>query len=291
VHAVRDARGNVVGWRTQGGTVRQTITYDAWGKPTVSGLSSLTLAWKGLHWESGSAHGGGSQGLYYMRARWYDPELGRFLSEDPVGIQGGLNLYAFGGNDPINATDPTGQRALTFDERSRMSPICEYIDCGSIDVYDLGWKDISRNTYQDWVDHGGLVGNAMPHGTGLTLGHTIRIALERDDSRFDEVLAHELTHVWQNEGGSAVGGFVVGLGQAIRYQASRVGLARDPYNIDEVTGMYGSLFQAISSGNYHFNRFGSEQQGEIVAACIVLRQKPACAVPGYPFTGSAWRSR
>ena len=47
-------------------------------------------------------------GLYYMRARYYDPALGRFLSEDPIGIDGGLNLYAYAGNDPTNRSDPSG---------------------------------------------------------------------------------------------------------------------------------------------------------------------------------------
>jgi RHS repeat-associated protein len=47
-------------------------------------------------------------GLYYNRARYYDPQLGRFLSEDPAGIGGGLNLYAYAGNDPVNGRDPNG---------------------------------------------------------------------------------------------------------------------------------------------------------------------------------------
>jgi RHS repeat-associated protein len=46
--------------------------------------------------------------LYYNRARYYDPQLGRFLSEDPIGIAGGINLYAYSGNDPVNNADPTG---------------------------------------------------------------------------------------------------------------------------------------------------------------------------------------
>ncbi len=46
--------------------------------------------------------------LYYMRARYYDPEVGRFLSEDPIGIAGGLNLYAYANNDPVNRRDPFG---------------------------------------------------------------------------------------------------------------------------------------------------------------------------------------
>ena len=50
-------------------------------------------------------------GIYYNRARYYDPQLGRFLSEDPIGIAGGLNLYAYAGNDPVSVSDPTGTSA------------------------------------------------------------------------------------------------------------------------------------------------------------------------------------
>ena len=47
-------------------------------------------------------------GLYYNRARYYDPQLGRFISEDPIGLEGGINAYAYAGNDPVNGTDPFG---------------------------------------------------------------------------------------------------------------------------------------------------------------------------------------
>ncbi len=47
-------------------------------------------------------------GLYYYRARYYDPALGRFLSEDPIGLEGGINPYAYVGNDPVNNRDPSG---------------------------------------------------------------------------------------------------------------------------------------------------------------------------------------
>ncbi len=47
-------------------------------------------------------------GLVQFRARWYDPSTGRWLSKDPILLEGGLNLYAFCGNDPVNFTDPLG---------------------------------------------------------------------------------------------------------------------------------------------------------------------------------------
>jgi RHS repeat-associated protein len=43
------------------------------------------------------------------RARYYDPTIGRFVSEDPVGFWGGLNFYAYVLNDPAGLTDPMGE--------------------------------------------------------------------------------------------------------------------------------------------------------------------------------------
>jgi RHS repeat-associated protein len=47
-------------------------------------------------------------GLSYMRNRYYDPQTGRFTQEDPIGLAGGLNLYGFGGGDPVTYSDPFG---------------------------------------------------------------------------------------------------------------------------------------------------------------------------------------
>ena len=47
-------------------------------------------------------------GLQYNRARWYDGQVGRFVSEDPIGLVGGVNQFAYVGDNPQNGVDPSG---------------------------------------------------------------------------------------------------------------------------------------------------------------------------------------
>lgn len=49
-------------------------------------------------------------GLYYYRARYYHPGMGRFISEDPIGLRGGLNAYAYVQGNPLKFTDPFGEQ-------------------------------------------------------------------------------------------------------------------------------------------------------------------------------------
>ena len=54
---------------------------------------------------------GAETGLHYNWNRYYDPDIGRYLSPDPIGLEGGLNLYAYVNNDPVNWVDPEGLNA------------------------------------------------------------------------------------------------------------------------------------------------------------------------------------
>lgn len=98
--------GNLTGIMANTTSLQQYTQYSAWGQILQRNINTLAdtnrLGWKGLMYE------GDSTRLYYARNRWYDPATGRFVSEDPLGIAGGLNLYTFAGNDPINGEDPSG---------------------------------------------------------------------------------------------------------------------------------------------------------------------------------------
>ena len=73
--------------------------------PQVIDAKSLAeaLAWRGRRSDP--------TGLYWLGARYYDPEHGRFISPDPLGHEATLDLYSFADGDPVNYFDPDGRCA------------------------------------------------------------------------------------------------------------------------------------------------------------------------------------
>ena len=53
-------------------------------------------------------------GLHYNMFRYYDPDTGRYITADPVGLNGGLNLFAYAGGDPVNAIDLDGKNPIAI---------------------------------------------------------------------------------------------------------------------------------------------------------------------------------
>ncbi len=100
-----DGLGSIVKETDQTGAVTNTLRYDAWGNIEAGVRDGF--AFTGREWDP-------EIGLYYYRARYYDPGAGRFISEDPIGFGGGdANFYAYVGSNPSTWIDPAGLQQLT----------------------------------------------------------------------------------------------------------------------------------------------------------------------------------
>jgi RHS repeat-associated protein len=88
--------------------------YDPFGKATVNndldgdGMKlTLNQRFPGQYYDAES-------GLHYNYHRYYDPETGRYITSDPIGLDGGLNTYGYVGGNPIKHFDPNGLWSLTI---------------------------------------------------------------------------------------------------------------------------------------------------------------------------------
>jgi RHS repeat-associated protein len=109
-YAVKDLQNTVIALTDSNGAVVETYECDAYGRTRVFSAAGkeLTVSAYGNRYCFQGREIDWSTGLYYFRARWYNPEVGRWLAKDPIGIAGGLNLYEFCGSNPANFIDPFG---------------------------------------------------------------------------------------------------------------------------------------------------------------------------------------
>jgi RHS repeat-associated protein len=139
--------GSIV--RTTDASSAPTLTreYDPWGNP-LQGSTTSGYAFTGREWDS-------EAGVYYYRARYYDPRLARFASVDPIGFAGGNNSYAYVLNHPSGHTDSSGlqvdavynsangklcisdrdtEKSITIDAESGGKPYGDPIPGGSYEI-------------------------------------------------------------------------------------------------------------------------------------------------------------
>lgn len=99
IYLADDMDSTVALTSTTGATEVQYI-YGPFGATTIGGDTTNSYTYTGREMDD--------IGVDYYRARYYNPGTGRFLSEDPKGLRGGINRYVYAGNDPINFRDPFG---------------------------------------------------------------------------------------------------------------------------------------------------------------------------------------
>ena len=110
-----NGHGDVVQTVDEAGTVQNQYDYDIWGNPVLTvETTENAIRYSGEFMDS-------ETGLYYLRARYYDPYVGRFTTEDSNWGEDtnplNLNLYTYCENDPIRYTDPSGHAVTEWDKQ------------------------------------------------------------------------------------------------------------------------------------------------------------------------------
>jgi RHS repeat-associated protein len=96
-----DALGSAIALADSTGTLQSQYSFDPFGNTTVNGgPTTNSFAYTGRELDA--------TGLYFSRARYYDPQIERFISEDPLKLIAGVNSFAYVLNNPTNLVDPLG---------------------------------------------------------------------------------------------------------------------------------------------------------------------------------------
>lgn len=133
-----DANGNIIAlWDGQTGEVAARYDYDPFGN-TVRATGDAAEV---NPFRFSTKYQDAETGLYYYGYRYYSPEMGRWLNRDPIGEQGGVNLYGMVENDPVNWWDYLG---LWMGNR------------GQQDLIEELWKDIGEDPpcHEPWYQAG-----------------------------------------------------------------------------------------------------------------------------------------
>jgi RHS repeat-associated protein len=148
-----DGLGSLTATTNAAGATTSAVRYDAWGNVEMGSPSPYGFTGREPDAETGFG---------YYRARYYDPHLGRFISEDPIEFEAEVNFYAYARNSPIRYVDPTGTIIWHVNEddrqvggvfppgstgiaQPRVEPRCEEV-CGKFNLVFHIYATITQRT-------------------------------------------------------------------------------------------------------------------------------------------------
>ena len=138
-HYGHDANGNVTVVLDTNGTLAAAYEYSPYGELLrKEGPRAASNPWR-----FSSKYADDETGLVYYGLRYYSPRIGRFINQDPIGESGGLNLYAFVRNSPVNAIDilglSCGWQVVGYQEYSYEMDKPNYMPFGTAPRPIMGW--------------------------------------------------------------------------------------------------------------------------------------------------------
>jgi len=165
-----DHLGSTNGLTDASGNLTEQTSYDSFGNATTN--LSTRYQFTGREYDNFT-------GLHYYRARFYDANLGRFISEDPIGFAGGdINLYGYVRNNSLNNIDPRGLEPSAFDHlfgdggiftKQTLSEFISAVERSKRQCKTTWLQRFMNNVYTTNVALPGLASPSMLPGLGIGL--------------------------------------------------------------------------------------------------------------------------
>ncbi|MFY9180678.1 MAG: RHS repeat-associated core domain-containing protein, partial [Venatoribacter sp.] len=183
-------------------------------------------------------------GYYYNLNRYYAPELGRYLSEDPIGLEGGITLYSYVNQSPFDYVDPTGEIGLPGAAIGGLvggvSAFTGALATGSNlpNALVAGGVGTLIGAGTGFLGGFGIGVSAVIGGTGNFLGQTIGNNIDGDpcnnsDINLGSVIGSAIGGGWAagiTRGAGPISGAIIGWGPSVAPGAIGTAISNNPYN-------------------------------------------------------------
>ena len=157
-----DGNGNVLALvNATNGTISARYEYGPFGEP----LRATGPAAKANPFRWGTKYADEETGLVYYGYRFYNPTLGRWLNRDPKEEEGGINLYAFCENDPINVFDALGMEGTLLEEESAAG-IAGGVEANGGGAQAITFANKVRDAVDTFSDFQQFIGDVMDSAEG-----------------------------------------------------------------------------------------------------------------------------
>jgi len=192
-----DHLGSIRKITDESGDIATSYEYDSFGNPTTIGNITTPYGFTGREYDAES-------GLYYYRARYYNPQTGRFISEDPIGFDSGdINLYRYVGGNPLGSVDPLGLYDIFIGGAMDNSS-------GIVKDFETRYSSNARSDYFQWFQQQNIINaiknslkenpcesiNLIGHSYGGTTATNVAEALAEDNININLMITIDPASRW-----------------------------------------------------------------------------------------------